>query len=95
MVTSYIRPCVSGTLSKVTFPVYACTVAYRHFLQGNRKKRPCLYGHVVINSQERTHDIIPLSPRHAFDPPAPPFTQKGQFLKNCAQLFKSLGQQMG
>ena len=49
-VTSYTWPCVSGTLYKVSCPVYACRVAYHwtsHFLQGTRKTQPCLPGQVV------------------------------------------------
>ena len=49
---SYTWPCVSGTLYKVTCPVYACTVAYIGqvtWLQGTRKARPCFSGRFVPN----------------------------------------------
>ena len=45
-VTSYIWPCVSGTVYKVTFPVFGCTVVYTE--QVTFRKVPEQHGHVYL-----------------------------------------------
>ena len=46
--TSYTWLCVSGTMYKVTFPVYAYSLHWEsHSLQGTRTTRPCIIGHYV------------------------------------------------